>query len=106
MRQVRQQVQHFRLHIHRHHFSPRAHTSGETSRDVTAPGADVGDNLSGLQLKLLHQPLGGFLVFAFRPLEPIRRGVAHDLGDFAAHVELADPVRMSAAILVTRQLGR
>ena len=46
-----------------------------------------------------------FLLLAFRALEPIGRLMAHDVGDLAAQVKLADPIRVVvAAHLVARRL--
>src|SRR5439155_20006358 len=46
----------------------------------------------GLELKRLDQPGRLFFLLALRPFEPAGRLMAHDLGDLAAHVELAGSV--------------
>ena len=48
--------------------------------------------LPGLIGSAFEQLVGALLLLALGPLEPVGRLVAHDAGDLAAHVELADAV--------------
>jgi len=55
-------------------------------------GADVGDGVAGLEVQRSQQEVRPFLLVPFWPLQPISGLMTHDMGDFAAHVKLADAI--------------
>jgi len=65
---------------------------GEFEGVVAGAGADVGDDGVGGELETGHGAAGGFLFLAVVAFEPVDGWVAHDVGDFAAEVELAGAV--------------
>ena len=79
---------------------------GEAKAEVAAAGADVGDDGSFLDFEDLHELAGAFLILALGPFEPTGGLMAHDLGNLAIHVELADAVGiMVGTHHVARRIG-
>jgi hypothetical protein len=83
---------HFGLDIDGVDFAGLADGAGVASGVVTGAGSDIGDGLAGLDFEEGDEALGLFFAFAFGAFEPGDPGVAHDVGDFASAVELADPI--------------
>ena len=71
------------------HFAVGTNDRGDAETEITAAGADVGDDLPGLELEHPDQLGGLFFLLALRSFEPRSSGVAHHLRDLATHVELA-----------------
>lgn len=83
---------HFRLDIDGVDFSGLADGAGVASGMVTGAGADIGDGLAGLDFEEGDEALGLFFAFTFGTFQPGDAGVAHDMGDFASAIELADAI--------------
>ena len=91
------------MDVHCEHLTFGADDFGEPTREVAGAGADISDDIAGPEWQALDQQIGAFLFGALRSFEPISRLVAHDVGDFAAHVELTDAV---AAVLLAEHVVR
>lgn len=59
---------------------------------VAGAGADIGEDGIGWEIDGGEHFGGGFLLFAVAAFEPVDGLVAHDVGDFPAHEELADAI--------------
>jgi hypothetical protein len=96
--EVFEQGDHLGLNIHSQDLSRRAYGLCQAAADVTRASANVGHNLTTPKPELADQLVRLFLCDALGPFQPIGRLMAHDLGDLASHVDLANAIRVMGLV--------
>src|SRR5207245_3200244 len=100
--------EHFRLNVDGEHVTLGTNTLGDAEGEIATARADVRDHVTGFQFEGVEEFGWLFFLLALRPFEPTRCLMTHDVGDFPAHVEFANAIRvvLFSSLVPGRRLGR
>ena len=100
-----EQVEHFLLDIDGVNEPAFADRFRHAPTVVAGARADIRHGVARFELQGFEQKFRFLLVFAFRAFQPVRRLMAHDVGDFAAEVKFADAVGVVLLTVFVTRVG-